>query len=99
MSDEQLTFESFAEYPISIAESKALSKRDARHWTPREALISVLRDIDSGKVSPTLMVIHWKTGKEDNSYTTGYAVAGGIKHEILGVMAEAVHEIIAGDLA
>lgn len=39
----------YANYPVSLAERKAEASGKARDWTPRDALISVLRDLDAGK--------------------------------------------------
>lgn len=48
---------SFAQYPVSIAEAKASAKKDGSLWTPRDALISALRDLDSGEIVPEQLII------------------------------------------
>jgi hypothetical protein len=100
MSDEQLTFESFADYPSSVQEKRAIEGRDARQWTPRDALINILRDIDQGKLNPYAMVIHWKTAVDGGpGYRVGFAVAGAYKHELLGMNAEFARDLLGEDLA
>lgn len=59
MSDED-----FSEYPKSIAEARANASANAADWTPRDALIAMLRDIDSGKVHPDALVICFTRGKD-----------------------------------
>lgn len=49
--------DNFAGHPVSVAEHRAHRARDAREWTPREALIAALRDLDSGRTKPDVMAI------------------------------------------
>lgn len=44
----------FADYPESVAELKC---DNGAGWSPRDALINLLRDIDSGKIAPKSLVI------------------------------------------
>lgn len=90
--------EDFGKHPVSLAEVKAEKERDGRLWTPRDVLISLLRDIDNGVISPTTMVVVHKTVKKDDpreSYTIGTASAGGAnRHELVGILSEASLAII-----
>lgn len=52
--------DNFASYPKSIGEIRAASSALAKDWSPREALIAALRDIDSGKADPDALVITWR---------------------------------------
>lgn len=50
----------FANHPVSIAEARAQKpddRYDPRTWTPRDVLIDMLRDIDSGKLNPQSLII------------------------------------------
>lgn len=58
MSDETPTTESFADYPITLGEAKKSSA--AHDWTPRDALISVLRAIDKGEINPDCLIICYR---------------------------------------
>lgn len=49
--------DSFANHPQSIAEIKSDKSRNAADWTPRDALISVLRKLDAGEIAPSAIVI------------------------------------------
>lgn len=65
----------FSDYPKSVNELKASNADDAAKWTPREAIISVLRDIDSGKRSVHAVVIVTVELKEDGNTVTNYVNA------------------------
>lgn len=49
--------EDFSEAPVSIGEVRSDRSNLAKDWTPREALVSMLRDIDSGKRNPEELMI------------------------------------------
>jgi len=42
--------EDFSKAPKTIGELRAHKSQNAKDWTPRDALISVLRQIDSGEI-------------------------------------------------
>lgn len=52
----------FSQYPPSLAERKARQAVDGSQWTPRDALISALREIDSGTFHPTDLIIVGRLG-------------------------------------
>lgn len=43
--------ENYADAPMSIAEARSTKLHNGKLWAPRDALISALRDIDSGKIN------------------------------------------------
>jgi hypothetical protein len=47
----------FSKHPKSITELRAQRTQRASDWTPRDALIELLRDIDSGAVTVDALVI------------------------------------------
>jgi hypothetical protein len=47
----------FSDHPFSLAETKAERDLDGKAWTPRDVLLKLLRDIDSGKCNPDLLVV------------------------------------------
>jgi hypothetical protein len=49
----------FSDHPFSLAEIKAERDLDATTWTPRDVLLKMLRDIDSGKCNPDLLVVSY----------------------------------------
>ena len=47
----------YKDHPPSVTELRSEKTNDAADWTPRDALITALRDIDSGRQEPTCLVI------------------------------------------
>lgn len=47
----------FSNHPVSLGEARANKAHDAGLWSPRDALISVLRDIDSGALKPDHVIV------------------------------------------
>lgn len=47
----------FANHPVSLTEHKATKASDAALWTPRDALIDMLRRIDAGEFKQPRAVI------------------------------------------
>lgn len=78
--------DSFANAPVSLAETRAMREDNARLWTPRDALVSLLRDIDAGKVDPYAIVIAYGC-REDAAagVSTHSLVAGGNPPELVGI--------------
>jgi len=67
--------EDFSEYPESLSEIKASNEWDAKQWTPRDVLLSMLRDIDSGDIETTELIVAYRgTSKEDPDPDAGKAV-------------------------
>lgn len=57
--------ETFAEHPKSVAEIRSDKSNKTQDWTPRDLLISILRDIDAGKIKPTEMAVVWSEAHYD----------------------------------
>jgi len=51
--------EDFSNYPTSLQETKADKADDATLWSPRDLLISMLRDLDKGIIKPVDILICW----------------------------------------
>jgi hypothetical protein len=49
--------DNFADAPQSIGELRAFKSSDATDWTPREALVYLLREIDSGRINVTDLIL------------------------------------------
>jgi len=86
---------SFADEPVSITEIKAAKpEATAATWTPRDALIDVLRRWDRGEIKNCdAMVIAYRAG--DNPKTPGvhYAISVPDAHVALGLLSRAVYMI------
>lgn len=56
--------------PNEFAERRAEDSGDCRLWTPRDALLAALRDLDKGEINPERLVIHFSERVDD--VTVGY---------------------------
>lgn len=79
----------FKDEPLSIGEIRAAKSADASNWSPREALVSLLRNIDRGEVSPDVLVISYRDNRR-----TWFTVAGPDAASALGVMEIAKHRML-----
>ncbi len=55
--------ESFKDHPESIAEVRAGKARDAALWSPRDVLISLLREIDGGLEIDAMVIAFRRKGE------------------------------------
>jgi hypothetical protein len=89
----QLTVETYADYPKTLNEHKSEKTRSPLDWKPRDALVSLLRMIDEGKVKPDSVVIAYKeNGSADDAddrsadiFHNGFLVAGCSALEAMGL--------------
>lgn len=77
----------YGDHPVSLTEAMANRKHDSRLWTPRDALISLLRDIDSGLISPDALVAVCRTQDSDGGYHTTFVNATPDVHVAMGLLA------------
>lgn len=74
----------FKNYPVGIREAKAKSIGD---WTPREALLAALRDIDAGRYKDVSSLVVAVAHKEDDGKVTfGFSVATSNRLEMIGLL-------------
>ena len=76
----------FKDYPQTIGEIRSNKSDSAADWSPRDALIDMLRRIDSGVNIPSL-VISFYVIHEDNEATTHYVASTKQRNEALGLLA------------
>lgn len=62
----------FKDYPKTINEIKSDRSFNAADWKPRDALITLLRSIDSGEENPDFLIIAYGNVKADGVTTDGY---------------------------
>lgn len=67
---------SFADAPVSIAERRASRAHDGSLWTPRDALVDLLRQIDRGEVKVDEVVISYRES-DAHGTRTRFIAAGG----------------------
>ena len=80
----------YADAPKSVGEARARKERDASKWTPRDALVSLLRDIDNGMVIDGLVMFYHRP--EDNE--TFFSAATKTKREALGLVELGKHYML-----
>jgi len=76
----------FANHPVSITEAKADREHDCTLWTPRDALISLLRDIDSGAVKPDALVCVYRFEDDDGAMCSRFVNATPDCHTALRLL-------------
>lgn len=69
-----MSIESFNNYPPSLTELRSRRSGNAADWTPRDALIQMLRDIDSGTVRPDALVVSFRE-KLELGFRTNFSAA------------------------
>ena len=86
--------ESLADHPPTIGEIRFDRSQNAAHWTPRDALIAMLRLIDSGEIDPDALVVVWRQHKGNGKTDSGYYAAAPDVHASLGLLTWAQHRIM-----
>lgn len=62
--------DNFKDFPVSLAEKKAKDNSNSELWTPRDCIISVLREIDEGKINPESLIVLIGYKDDDGAPTT-----------------------------
>ena len=75
----------YKDYPRSIAELKAEKTGNAEDWTPRDALVTLLREIDSGEASIDALVIAYREKSEGKNKTRFLAASPDV-HVTYGLL-------------
>lgn len=69
-----MSTESFTNYPHSVNELRSRRSGNAADWGPRDALIQMLRDIDSGAIQPDALVVSFRE-KVERGFRTNFSAA------------------------
>jgi hypothetical protein len=90
--------ETFGAHPMSITEHKGMRDANAAKWTPRDALISLLRDIDNGELPglEVLVISHSRFigDPKDGVTRTGWSAASPNALWMLGTLEYAKQRIL-----
>lgn len=86
----------FADAPPTITELRACRSESAKDWTPRDALVALLRDIDAGKFEDIGPLVVIYSRKKDGLRRVGYSVASDSSLATLGLVARFTHDYIEG---
>jgi hypothetical protein len=82
-----MTSKSFTNEPMSITEVRSLTEDSAREWTPRDVLVHLLRDIDSGKLDmDALVVLYRYTAPEGKVGNTSWMTSSPDPYTSLGIV-------------
>lgn len=82
--------DNFAGYPPSITEMRANAAQSMMLWTPRDALLSLLREIDEGKVKVDVLVVAFAQVDADGTTRTNFRAAAPNALMAFGVMTRAM---------
>ncbi len=77
----------YSSHPPTINEIRSDKTQNGSDWTPRDALIALLRDIDSGKTTLSAVFIAGLVlGKDPNAVRPFFSAAGKNPAEVLGTI-------------
>lgn len=85
---------SFAELPVSLGERRADQSMNAAHWSPREALLAALRDLDRGNLSADALLVIWRKKTADGVTDSHYLASSPDVHTTLGLLEMAKHQVL-----
>jgi hypothetical protein len=63
---------SLADAPMTVGEVRAQRDDNSRSWTPRDALVAMLRDIDKGEIEVEDIIICWRGHETASKAMAGY---------------------------
>lgn len=75
----------FANAPQSITELRSEREGDMSLWTPRDVLVHILRQIDSGEIEPKHVVVAMRRKTGDDFFTDHWKSAPDI-HTVVGLL-------------
>ena len=79
--------DNFKGFPRTIGELRSDKSDNGRDWTPRDALISLLREIDSGETKATaIFICGVEQSQEGGLWRVFYRNASASQVESLGVI-------------
>ena len=87
----------FADYPKSLSEIAADKADDCRKWTPRDLLISLLRQIDAGEIEPSSMLVCYEAMNEDDEGDQFIALSGMRRTHAIGMLTTAAAVMATSD--
>lgn len=83
----------FSAAPVSIAEARSFKEQNGSMWKPRDLLIHMLREIDTGNLNPLTLVVCWEEDSRSGWENAGPAFIGSI-----GLVARTLHRMnVASD--
>lgn len=85
----------FKDHPVSITEARSdmVEKDSGTVWTPRDALIRMLRQIDAGEIKPDVLIICYR---DIENKSVSYKQASPDMYTTIGVIEDCKFEILKG---
>ena len=83
----------FTMSPESIGVQRARRARSARAWSPRDALVDLLRDIDAGTIKPKAMVVSMSAEDGEGDTVHVYRNASPDIYSALGLAARLTYRL------
>lgn len=90
-----MDYDDFSDTPRTIGEIRSEKNWSAEDWTPRDALISTLRDIDEGKINPDTLIIFMCTHEEGKAVKTNWRMSGDDLTRIIGSIEMVKHRLLS----
>jgi hypothetical protein len=85
----------FRDAPVSLGERRALNEDNCSRWTPRELLMHLLREMDSGKFNPDALVVCYLK-VEDAGTRTGMRRAKASVMQTIALLEVEKHDLLGG---
>lgn len=85
----------FSDHPKTIGEIRSDKSQKAEHWSPRDALIAALREIDSGEMKVDSCVLVFGKIEKGGSETNIKVAGNHSTYVTLGLIERAKHLINA----
>lgn len=85
----------YSKAPQTISEIRAHRDGLGSAWTPRDALVRMLRDIDNGIVAPdALVILYREPGATPQTHYTNFYIACANFHEAIGIVASGKYDML-----
>lgn len=81
----------------SLGEIRADKSRDCKDWSPRDALIYILGQIDRGEIAPDCLMVIYDRKDKKGEEELGFTQAGPSWLKRLGLLQTAINEILNPD--
>ncbi len=76
--------------PHQLADARSSKSDDCRHWSPLDALLTMVGDIQEGKISPDQLLIIYRRpdnpGDERTTYHMNFFASGMTRQEHLALL-------------
>lgn len=79
----------YSDAPVSVGEVRSGKSLSCTDWSPREALVQMLRAIDRGAVAPSSLIIVYNDHTDGDGKTVHFSVASPSGVAAVGMLAYA----------